>query len=71
MAHRSSVDTQQARLVRRLRPLYPELSSDEFDRMVARIAEIELFGTGAGPVDIDAAGRRPRVPAAPSQPMAS
>lgn len=42
MGHGATMETQRARLAHRLRPLYVELRSDEFDRMVARIAEIEL-----------------------------
>ena len=55
MAQRATVDTQRARLADRLRPLYPGLGNDEFDQMIARIAEIELHGAGAESVDIGAA----------------
>ena len=51
MAQRLSVDTQQAGLASRLRPLYASLPNDEFERMVARIAEIELFGDTPRQVD--------------------
>jgi hypothetical protein len=43
----SFLDDAMRGLARRLRPLYPEMSAQEFDRMVARIAEIELHGEPA------------------------
>ena len=55
MAQRANVDTQRAGLALRLRPLYSGLRADEFERMVARIAEIELFGFGAQPPNADPA----------------
>ncbi len=51
MAQRVSVEAQQAWLASRLRPLYPGLGNEEFERMVARIAEIELYSAGPQQVD--------------------
>ncbi len=52
MAQRPSVESQRAGLANRLRPLYVGLQTDEFERMVARIAEIELYGSGVQPTDL-------------------
>ena len=54
MAERVSVEAQRAGLASRLRPLYTGLRRDEFERMVARIAEIELYAPAAQSVDVDA-----------------
>jgi hypothetical protein len=60
MAQQVTVEAQRAALARRLRPLYPGLLSDEFERMVARIAEIELYSAGPHQVDTrDRYGPRP------------
>ncbi|MFN2567670.1 MAG: hypothetical protein ABR499_21970 [Gemmatimonadaceae bacterium] len=55
MAQRPTVEAQRAALARRLRPLYAGLRDEEFEQMVARIAEIEFYGSGAEAIDI---GRR-------------
>lgn len=44
MAARTMWDDATRGLARRLRPLYPDMSAAEFESMVARIAEIELYG---------------------------
>jgi hypothetical protein len=54
MAERVSVEAQRAGLASRLRPLYAGLRRDEFERMVARIAEIELYAPAAQSVDLGA-----------------
>ena len=52
MGQRMSAEAQRAGLARRLRPLYAGLRADEFERMVARIAEIELYGSAADRIDV-------------------
>jgi hypothetical protein len=62
MAERVTLEARRAGLASRLRPLYAGLRADEFERMVARIAEIELnepYALAAPPVDVDAL-RAPR-----------
>ena len=73
MAERANVDEERARLADRLRPLYPGMGSAEFDRMVARIAEIELSGAGAESIDIavTAVSRRARSVVVRREAMAS
>ena len=58
MAQQVSVETQRAGLARRLRPLYADLRDDEFQRMVARIAEIELYPPAGRPAELGARGTK-------------
>lgn len=55
---RVTMETQRARLASRLRPLYAGMRSDEFDCMVARIAEIELYGAALNPADVGTVSAR-------------
>jgi hypothetical protein len=53
MTRPGSVEVQRRELARRLRPLYAAMSKAEFERMVARIAEVELYGSSVEPIDGD------------------
>ena len=61
MAERVDLEAQREGLASRLRPLYAALRDDEFERMVARIAEIELYAPAGQSVDVDAR-QAPRTP---------
>ncbi len=47
MAARATWNPATRVIASRLRPLYPGMSDEEFERMVSRIAEIELYGEPA------------------------
>lgn len=53
MARPANVEMQRATLARRLRPLYAAMTSAEFERMVARIAQIEVYGPAAEPIAVN------------------
>jgi hypothetical protein len=53
MARPANVEMHHAALARRLRPLYAAMTNAEFDRMVTRIAEIEVYGPVAEPIAVD------------------
>ena len=58
MTERVTLEAQRAGLASRLRPLYAGLQANEFERMIARIAEIELCAPGPYPVEVGAQAPR-------------